>query len=1100
MFPRLTNIESNIASKIKNTSTLSYGKLNCFVRLISGTGDGLIMVSNPDWKLFEAAGARGGFTLYGGPDRSGTVGIDWKGKPVNTNDNTSGQIIDTPFKPTPIVTSINIKEGKDQISRHCDLKFTAFTLAQVELLQKYFMEPGHSLCVEYGWNTAEGYSGLVSVAQPNSLPAIIGERNLDYNSLHTTRVQTNGEYDSFFGFIVGGSVTSNGDAFDVSIKLRGAPGLPTYLQSQFNIKQQAADGTINNNDAEPPFDISELNLEAADQMAERRFKMLFNFLPKTRRTTEVKNLLFRTNDNIWTGNDFVNFDPVIDNQISIFRDGRPSPAVSGDGTLDNASTSGASGTDASSGTSSDKGSNAAAQSGQEKKTQDAKGKATRSDAPGLQWERLNNIANEYVKASGDENNAAWKAYVTTWKVTAAEISEVKSTRIEIQKVNTSGQVVGATGPVQVPFVAQGPVGQTNPLVGNLNLATFNVYKVKAVPAPPIPDGTPGQVGEGGGFTVGIAEGAIGPTEIMLDGGIPLPKEKLFSKNRYIRFAKAVQILNANTSLKSLLIGGKIPVNVVIDIKEAKIGAFYGIYSCKPEALLIPGWMPNFSKFFMEANLQELSTEERLIDNSIGTISFAQKDALAQDGYVEDAYRWGLLEHLYINFDLFKRELEKPNQAMKDVLQTLLNEMSTAVNGFWNFQIAEKSTKINGHNTTVYTVYDENWVGKYNSSAAPVEFIHSGERSKFLEANLNIEIPGSMMNKIITQRLALVSNPDQQEIALGGAFSSSRDRFFTKYLDTGEGSAATSGGSGTSGASGTSTTSTQLGGDNPSDFAKEFNKINQSPLSEEQKKLAADHDALLATLKEQANSAKEGADMINGRSYKNPQLQALHEKLIEANQKVAAEYFHVTDEGKKEYEDAKKAQTAVQAEFDALKTKLEGASAAAEQALKDAEAKSAELLEQFKAQGSTNVSNNLDVIDVVPNPAENTITQDDLVNFLTDINVFKQKFKVYCCRDQNFLNILKVNNINPKLKTIKIGKDDAGNPTVSIGGSLTPPLPIKYSFKIIGRSGIRRGDTFNIIGIPAKYKNHGFFQVTEIEHTIDNMKWVTRVQGEYRQLQ
>ena len=69
-----------------------------------------------------------------------------------------------------------------------------------------------------------------------------------------------------------------------------------------------------------------------------------------------------------------------------------------------------------------------------------------------------------------------------------------------------------------------------------------------------------------------------------------------------------------------------------------------------------------------------------------------------------------------------------------------------------------------------------------------------------------------------------------------------------------------------------------------------------------------------------------------------------------------------------------------------------------------------------------------------------------------------------------------------------------------GSQLSPPLPIKYSFTILGNSGIRRGDTFNIDGIPAKYKTSGLFQVTEIEHSISGMRWETTVTGQYRQLQ
>ena len=66
--------------------------------------------------------------------------------------------------------------------------------------------------------------------------------------------------------------------------------------------------------------------------------------------------------------------------------------------------------------------------------------------------------------------------------------------------------------------------------------------------------------------------------------------------------------------------------------------------------------------------------------------------------------------------------------------------------------------------------------------------------------------------------------------------------------------------------------------------------------------------------------------------------------------------------------------------------------------------------------------------------------------------------------------------------------------------LSHPLPIKYTFKVLGTSGFRRGDTFNIIGIPTKYAKYGLFQITELEHNVSGMAWTTSVTGQYRQMQ
>ena len=92
MWPKLSNIESVIVEKIKSTDPIAASKLNCFVRVISGAGSGLVMSSNPNWKLFSAAGVAEA-SFYGDANRSGTIGMNWDGKPVYAID---GSKLDTP--------------------------------------------------------------------------------------------------------------------------------------------------------------------------------------------------------------------------------------------------------------------------------------------------------------------------------------------------------------------------------------------------------------------------------------------------------------------------------------------------------------------------------------------------------------------------------------------------------------------------------------------------------------------------------------------------------------------------------------------------------------------------------------------------------------------------------------------------------------------------------------------------------------------------------------------------------------------------------------------------------------------------------------------
>ena len=1023
MFPKLTNIEDKIANSIKSKNTTEASKLNCFVRIISGVANGLIMTSNPDWKLFGAAGVTEP-TFYGDANGSGTIGVDWFLKPIYASQNS--KIGDIAFKPSPIVTAINVKEGKDQISRHCDLKITAYTLSQVEVIQSYLMEPGYSLFIEYGWNTNLGVGGLIPI-KFNTIVSDAGKFSLDQDSLHQKRIQTSGEYDSFFGFIVGGTVSSNGDLFDINIKLRGAPGLPTYLQSHNSI-EIIKDGKVSNKYARTPFGVTDLQLVEFNQMAERRFKQMFNDLPKVRQTTFVTDLMKPEVAGGFSNLDFVNFDPVIQLQISNFTEGRdssglPLPEDSEISTINSGATAAqvAAGTG---GAKFEKIKEIAEKIFQHQTVFDQYTKPPVAVIDEYWLPEFDNAWENYIQAKAKANDA----------ITQAEIDEAISKYLVVGKKNKSSIVFGD-------------------YVATLYTKIPEVVTTTTTAAPNTAEQT------GGGGTVRVD--SVEPTEYKIHGDLMLPKEKLFSKNRYVRFGKAVDILNANSAIQSLIVGGR-NINTVLNIKDTPIGAFKGIYSTKPETLLIPGLIPNFSKFFMEQNLANLNDGEELINRSIGPIAFAQSTQLNSGGYKEEPYYWGKLENLYINFELLKKELDTPNKTIREVLETLLNEMSSAVDAFWNFQIVEKTESIKDNkgiakNTLVYTVVDENWIGA-NPNSGSVTFIHSGEQSRFLDADLSIDIPGSMASQIVSKRLALSVNPSQPNLELGGIFTSVRDRFMAGYVQA-VGAEATT----------TTTTAAPVNTNNASEADKKLeeklNKIEAGTLTDEQRKQKQALIDRQGVNSQKANELQENKNNLRAKE---------NERALTINDRT------ITNEAER-----KKKINQLEAEINALKTEIGNT----DTLIKTEEEKIKEDVENFEKGANqqivANITTNLEKIDVVPNPEENSITADDLINLIDSPTIFKQKFRIYCCRDTKYLNILKTN---------AMGVTSGG------GGRLSHPLPIKYSFTILGKSGIRRGDTFNIIGIPEKYAKNGLFQVTQIEHTIQGMKWTTTVQGEYRQQQ
>jgi hypothetical protein len=57
-FPNFSNIVSHVNTEFdrRRNNPIDISKLNCWVRIASGVGNGLVLISNPNFKLFAAAG------------------------------------------------------------------------------------------------------------------------------------------------------------------------------------------------------------------------------------------------------------------------------------------------------------------------------------------------------------------------------------------------------------------------------------------------------------------------------------------------------------------------------------------------------------------------------------------------------------------------------------------------------------------------------------------------------------------------------------------------------------------------------------------------------------------------------------------------------------------------------------------------------------------------------------------------------------------------------------------------------------------------------------------------------------------------------------
>ena len=86
-------------------------------------------------------------------------------------------------------------------------------------MQKYFMEPGFSILIEYGWNTTESLKYLIPTTNERTIIQAAAEQNLNANVLNAKRINSYGNYDSFFAFIVGANVESENENFIINVNI-----------------------------------------------------------------------------------------------------------------------------------------------------------------------------------------------------------------------------------------------------------------------------------------------------------------------------------------------------------------------------------------------------------------------------------------------------------------------------------------------------------------------------------------------------------------------------------------------------------------------------------------------------------------------------------------------------------------------------------------------------------------------------------------------------------------------------------------------------------------------------------------------------------------
>jgi hypothetical protein len=208
-------------------------------------------------------------------------------------------------------------------------------------------------------------------------------------------------------------------------------------------------------------------------------------------------------------------------------------------------------------------------------------------------------------------------------------------------------------------------------------------------------------------------------------------------------------------------------------------AFPKIFSTDKNKLFIPN--PQTPKFsLLQASENQAQTDfTNVIDNSVtdGTtkVRFPYDEAIANGsvasrgqiqfgddgtfvGLNKPALSYGFLEDLYVNMQFVKGILETKNFSIKDALYQILNGISGAAGGVWDFQIQEQNSS---DGSTELCVVDMNV--NPQTSGTPYRFDVAGADSVFMDASLDLDISGAKMNQIIGNRLGQKVNGSQPQV-------------------------------------------------------------------------------------------------------------------------------------------------------------------------------------------------------------------------------------------------------------------------------------------------------------------------------------------------
>ena len=309
VFPDFSNISDYVRDELtlRKGNTTYISSLNAWIRVSSGVDTGLMLYSNPDYNLLKAVGDKAA-AMYGSSTQSGTVGKTWDGKFIPTTD-----VI---LKPSPYISSFEVDEGGGTatLSRKASFKIVAHSKGQLDSICKYFLEPGFTVFIEWGWNKRDAYAGW-----QNTLNADYVSSFNSFKVLDTRRKICKGKYDNYLGFITGGSVSVNGTTWEVSVNCTGFPELPAYLMVSDSITPTSIKGKATKDgkdvEADSAVEYAPSVITGEQSLGKKRYMMMFNELPSSRRKATLQKK-FEGNPDLNRAVNYINFDEAVQEEFN----------------------------------------------------------------------------------------------------------------------------------------------------------------------------------------------------------------------------------------------------------------------------------------------------------------------------------------------------------------------------------------------------------------------------------------------------------------------------------------------------------------------------------------------------------------------------------------------------------------------------------------------------------------------------------------------------------------------------------------------------------------------------------------------------------------